>query len=720
MSYLAEFQGLLEKQNLPKLLHLWEEYCAGDDVNSDEIKKILLDVKKSELTRPFGKYVELILPLWSKIEDKRDSNTIIRLIFDLQTTNSPILEETCLHYLKNNYGDHKLFNEKLRLIGLRNNKSFQGAIHNYELLSHMDNGKFVFHSGGWGAGEIMDISLIREQLVIEFENVLGRKDVPFENAFKTLSPLPNDHFLAQRFAFPDELEEKARKSPVEVIKMLLRDLGSKTAAEIKDEMSELVIPAKDWSKWWQSARAKIKKDTLIQTPATFRLPFVLRQAALSHEENFKISIESLNQVDKLIQVVYNFFRDFSVIQKNQELISWLKDKLQSILLDPETTESQKVQILIFFENTLELKEGNDTVAETIQKNQDIKSLIRNIPIVAYKKRALVAIRNNIEEWKSLFISLLFNVEESQLRDYLLKELKTEDLPQLEERIHQLMQMPMDHPDLFVWYFQKIVNKDTDLPFSDKQSKCTFLEYFLILFHFLELKPENRDLLKKMYSLLATKQFAVVRSIIEHSDFSFIQEFLLLVSKCHTIKDHDRKVLRSLAEVVHPSLAKKKGSKHSSIVWTSEEGLLKVQERIKHIGTIEIVEVAKEIEVARALGDLRENAEYKYALEKRSQLQEELSRLSKEINKARIITEEDIVEGVIGVGSIVDLIDENSEHITYSLLGPWDVDLEKGILSFQSKLANSMMGLAKGESFTFNDKTYEVLDVYSFLSVNSEK
>ena len=78
----------------------------------------------------------------------------------------------------------------------------------------MAKNNIVFHAGGWGTGEIVDVSFVREHLVIEFENVSGRKDISFANAFKTLIPLPSHHFLARRFSNPDQLEKEGREDPV--------------------------------------------------------------------------------------------------------------------------------------------------------------------------------------------------------------------------------------------------------------------------------------------------------------------------------------------------------------------------------------------------------------------------------------------------------------------------------------------------------------------------
>jgi transcription elongation factor GreA-like protein len=69
-------------------------------------------------------------------------------------------------------------------------------------------------------------------------------------------------------------------------------LGPKTAAEIKDELCELVIPEEDWAKWWQNTRTKIKKDTMIEAPEDLRQPFALRHdSEVTHEDRLRKLLE---------------------------------------------------------------------------------------------------------------------------------------------------------------------------------------------------------------------------------------------------------------------------------------------------------------------------------------------------------------------------------------------------------------------------------------------
>ncbi|MEM1283556.1 MAG: GreA/GreB family elongation factor [Chlamydiota bacterium] len=723
MGYIKEIQIQINKRDFSKFLMLWEEYCSDENVDHHEYIQILELIKASDFCAPFGKFVELGLPLWEAIQDNESAaDKVIRLIIDMQTTNSQALSSAALGILEKRFGNDPEFGERLRLIGLRPQSNFQGAISNYLLLMHMAVGKCVFHTGGWGTGEIVEISRLREQLALEFEYLAGRKHLTFQNAFKTLIPLPDDNFLARRFVSPDDLEAEAKKDPVGVIKTVLRDMGSLTAAEIKEELCELVIPEKDWTRWWQNARAKLKKDTLIETPSNLKAPFVLRSEELSHEEQLHQEIHSANDISQIIQTTYNYVRDFPNMLRKDDVKTSIRTKISNLLQEDGLKPHQELQVYIFLENLLDHHyEGGKTVKEIISLSDNIENLICSIDIIAFKKRAMVAVREFRDDWQERFLSFLIKIQQSQLRDYLLKELSQgESKEKLHSLIDDLLHHPIKSPETFVWYFQKVNAKGNDaLPFSDKEGRYRFYESFLVLLHKIENNPDYRDLTKKMHQIITGKRYQSVRNIFDGSTLVFVKEFLLLASKCHTFSSHDHKILLSLAQVVFPELAPSKKTEDrlqldGRIVWTTEDGYRKTQERAQHIGTVEIVENAKEVEAARALGDLRENSEYKFAVERRRQLQGELKRLSDELNRARVITDQDVSLSEIGIGNVVTVSSENGEKSAYTILGPWDADPENFILSFQSKLAQSLIGRKVNDKFTFRDEQYQIEDIKSFL------
>ena len=642
---------------------------------------------------------------------------IFRMIIDIETTNHEQLHQMVMTYLQSRYGNDAGFGEKIRLIGLRGKDSFQGAVSNFELLNHMAKGKFVFHTGGWGVGEIVDVSMIRQQLSVEFEYVPGKKDISFSNAFKTLIPIPDDHFLALRFGNPDLLEKNAKENPIDVIRTLLRDLGPKTAAEIKDELCELVIPEEDWAKWWQNTRTKIKKDTMIEAPEDLRQPFVLRLSEVSHEDRLRKLLEGKPEIGHFIQMIYSFMRDFPETLKNQDFKSFLQNKLQEALSYPDLTDGQLLQLHFFLEDLSDEKKYSG--AQDIVKNsKTIEGLVQSIDILAYKKRALIVARKVRPDWKELFLNLLLTVDQNPLRDYIFGELsQPETREELKRKLEDLWVHPSRYPDVFVWYFQKIITQ-SDLPYADKEGKNKFFEALFVLLNFVEQSTEHRELVKKINTLLTQGRFAIVREIMQGASVETLQEFLLLASKCHSLSDHDQKILHSLAEVVQPSMAgtrkKQDNISESTVIWTTEEGLKKVKDRMQQIATVETVQNAKEIETARSHGDLRENAEFKSALEKRDRLQSELKGLSDQVNRARVITKADIVTDEVGVGCVVEFKNKDGKTLIYTLLGPWDADTDLGILSFQSKLAQEIKGLSVGDKFKFQGEEFTITTIQSYL------
>lgn len=722
MGYLKDFLAQINKRNFHKFLVLWEEYSRSDEVDTEEFAQLLKAIKSSEMASHFGQIVETALPLWKIIQDKDEAYEILRLLIDLQSTNSPALAELTFELLESTHGNDPKYNERIRLAGLRSKDNFQGAISKYDLLAHMKKNNIVFHTGGWGTGEIVDVSTIREHLVIDFENVSGCKDLSFANAFKVLVPLPKTHFLARRFADPDQLEKEGKKDPIALVKLLLHDLGPKTASEIKEELCELVIPEEDWAKWWQGARAKIKKDPIIESPDSLREPFYLRKAELTTEERLKSAMHNKTDINQITQATYNFVRDTPNALKNPSTREILQERLIQQLSEPEISDDQRLQILLLLEHFFGYETASQEITAIIRQQKNIEEIIHSIDIVAFKKQALLAIKEHRPDWLTLFLNLLFLLPQAQLRDYIVRELNSfeEGRTQLEKSLKKLCNAPVLHPDLFIWYFQKIVSdEESGIPFETQEGCNQFFESFLILLHALESRPEHRDLLKKMYNILCNKRYALVRKLLQGTTLEFTKELLLLASKCQTLSSHDLKILQSLSEVVHPSLAapkKKRGDKDedSGEIWTTEEGYFKVQDRIRQIGTVEMVENAREIEAARALGDLRENSEFKFAQERRARLQSELTTLSSELNRARIITPDDIHPQEAGIGNIVDVVDEKGNRIAYTILGPWDADPEKNILSFNSKLALSMTGKKIGEKFTFRDEKLQIASLESYI------
>jgi transcription elongation factor GreA-like protein/transcription elongation GreA/GreB family factor len=716
MEYFKQIQSHLHQHNLPSIITLWEEYCLSDEIDLEELIAILKMLKNTPYSDAFGRYVDKIFPLWEKCIEGDLKHEAFLLITDVASTHSKELAERMINYLEKRFPGEKDFSLKLKMVGLKDLDQFKGAVRNFELLNHLKKGNFVFHDAGWGVGEIMDVSFIREEISLEFENVVGKKDLSFKNAFKTLTPIPSDHFLALRFGRPDDLEKMANDDPVSVVKKLLQDLGPKTAAEIKDELCDIIIMEDDWSKWWSNTRSRLKKDTLIESPSSLKEPFAVRKAEVSHEDRLLSSLKAKVLAEDIIDHCYEAVRDFSSALKNKEFKEKVKQKLKETLSMPDLTFEQNLEILFILADLGQEVEAKK-LEEEILKIANIKSTLENLSILAYKKRLLQLLQSLKSDWTQVYLHLFLTIDQNPLREFIFQELiKHGRKVEVEHQIEQMLAEPHQYTNAFLWYFQKIMEKG-NVPFSDQNGKNRFLESLFALLYVLEQYPSERDNVKKCLIILTNNRYGVIREIFQKASKEVVQEILLLGSKCQTLTDHDRKILQSLAEVVHPSLSKLGKSsfeEEEEIVWTTEEGYFKLKDKIHHIATVETVDNAREIEVARSHGDLRENSEYKFALERRDRLQSELKMLSVMMGKMRVLTTDDIDTSKVSVGTVVLLKNKNGNSINYTLLGPMDSAIEKNILSFQSKLAQTMNGKRVGEKVNIQGEDWIVDKIKSFF------
>ena len=127
------------------------------------------------------------------------------------------------------------------------------------------------------------------------------------------------------------------------------------------------------------------------------------------------------------------------------------------------------------------------------------------------------------------------------------------------------------------------------------------------------------------------------------------------------------------------------------------GFEKLSQELKYIKEIALPENAKEIEEARQLGDLKENAEYHAAREKQQHLMRREAELSDILSYAVVIDPSQSAHNRVSFGSTVTLIDvDTDEEVTYTIVGTPESNVEKGLISYHSPLAKAIIGKEVGD------------------------
>ena len=134
-------------------------------------------------------------------------------------------------------------------------------------------------------------------------------------------------------------------------------------------------------------------------------------------------------------------------------------------------------------------------------------------------------------------------------------------------------------------------------------------------------------------------------------------------------------------------------------YLSQEKFDELNTELEHLKTVRRREIAEQLEYARSLGDLSENAEYEEARNLQAATEDRIRVIEEQLSRARII--EPTKGNTISLGSSVTIQKqgEKDEH-TYEIVGSAEANMQERKISHLSPLGSALMGKKKGDLFSF--------------------
>ena len=131
---------------------------------------------------------------------------------------------------------------------------------------------------------------------------------------------------------------------------------------------------------------------------------------------------------------------------------------------------------------------------------------------------------------------------------------------------------------------------------------------------------------------------------------------------------------------------------------TQSGLEKIKTELQQLKNVERQQVIRAIADAREHGDLSENAEYHAARERQSFIEGRITELEDVTSRAEVIDTSRISGETVTFGVTVVIVDELTDiEYNYSIVGPYEAELEKGKISTASPIAKGLIGKQVGES-----------------------
>ena len=603
------------------------------------------------------------------------------------------------------------------------------SIEDFETNIAFDKGTFVFQNSTNRIGRIRSIN--ETDVIVDFAGQINKDGNRLSTAmaFKSLQALPKTHIWVLKSALPREkLNKKAKEDVSWTLKTLLTSNGGKISMkEMKSELVPSILDAKEWTSWSTMAKKELMTNPIFDLSSNDVDTYILRSTPVSYEEKqlavfrseklFYDKIKSLKEFlaskgdvesDFFIEMVKYFSDVFQEENGSTKIIGEITDYTYSgFLLLEDLIKKQNMNFIgrpvdlsfkILFDRTLDYESCFAAIKDPEIKKSFIDHVVEEVP-----------------GWEKILIQLFPHYLTNYIPEIFRQNKKSAEFSKLykdavdnfKEKSNTLIYL-IKNSDAKIWSKAGITSEQllfTELQLLDFTNRCidskkdvqenrknaktlmTILFDEKAVFNYIEEgKEENAQ---KIYSLVANvfalpggKKIEVKHSISErYPTFRFFDE----VSRI----DKDTLIPTGLFCTAAALEAKKK--------------------EMEHIQHVELTEVAKEIGIAREMGDLRENSEYKYGKEKQALLNNTLRRLSEEIDRATVITRDKIDPTRIGFGSKVELFDNTKgEKVSYTIMGPWESNPNQNIINLLAPFGRALLNHQKGDRFSFelNDQVYD--------------
>jgi transcription elongation GreA/GreB family factor len=566
--------------------------------------------------------------------------------------------------------------------------------HHIEALVQLTNTGFCLHRS-WGFGRIKTVDTVFARFMIDFENKAGHTmDLAF--AAESLKPIAKDHILARKASNLEELRQMAATQHPELVKLVLNSYGGKATVE---QVQQALVPeviSSDWKKWWEAARRELKKDGHFQVPLKKTEPIIYQVKEVSLQDRLMEEFRAAKGLKARILVASELLRNAHdltdkvaaatevIAALNTELVSYQRTQpavaLEAIFVRDDVREATGVPP----------SEGELTARSIWARDSKLGPLLEGLPASKHR-RALESFKAaHPEHWHDALQAALNNVSAKlchELAGLLIQEGK---IGLLKETVARLVSQHTASSELLLW-----LAKDRNDSFADILGP----EVFRAMLTAMERDQFNERRSNRLRDFILDDQQLLVE-LIGSADFEVIKDLTRALQLSPSFDDMDKRSLLARIVKSYPAvqvLISGEQTKQEATLLVSWESLERRKNEYHELVEKKIPANSKEIAVARSYGDLSENHEYKAAKEMQKLLMVRKVDLETQLVRARGTDFAAPRTDVASIGTIVqatDLATSQPEH--FSILGAWDSDPEKDIISYLSPVAQSLLGHKVGD------------------------
>ncbi|HEY5622044.1 MAG TPA: GreA/GreB family elongation factor [Pontiella sp.] len=547
----------------------------------------------------------------------------------------------------------------------------------------------------WGFGIIEHIDFFYQQLEIDFERK-GDHELAFSYAADALEILDDDHILAIKHNNPDELTRMIKKEPAEVVRRTLRSYGNMPVTRLMEKLVPSVLPESDWKKFWDAARKALKEDASVEIPKKRSDNIVFHKKGMSYDDEWFAMIGAERDIEGL------FARFNEIIEKKIETSSdaarsMLANRLAFIIKGAPSARPEWKAEGFIYARIFGIEPAEVDTARLIHDliEGDLVTTLDRLPSRQLQTLLTILMENDRDAVVATLSEVIPVVSHPVLNEIMSSLIANGAEEEVREIMSAAVARRTASAPMLLWC-------QRSGEYVEKWKLISKGELAFRIQEVLEVNSAGAMLRAQNQLRERFQQEEWLHDVMSAMGDQQRRDFMRRIHEGHGWDILDRKsvvakVLRKFPELQDIILPTTSAAPRREVPLTSTRSYVERQKHLERIMTVEIPENSKEIEVARSYGDLRENAEFKYAKERQGLLMAQGAQLAEDLEKVKPTDFADIGTDTVAAGCGVELAYEETDTVeTYYILGIWDQDETLSIISCETRLAKALHGHGAGD------------------------
>jgi transcription elongation GreA/GreB family factor len=547
----------------------------------------------------------------------------------------------------------------------------------------------------WGCGRIVGLDPVLGRLSIDFAGKPGHgMDLSF--AAESLKPVAPDHILVRKLSDLPGLKQMAATNPVELMRIVVQSFGGKATADQAQHALSPDVISEDWKKWWEGAKRAMKKDGHFQVPSKKTEPIVLLEQAVGPQDRLLSEVRAAKGLKARVAAVQELLKSVEDLTDREaagrEVAQMLNAEIASHL---KTMPGLALEGIFARDDARAATnapagEGELTAADVWANNPQLLAVLTEASAAKHGRILETFKAAHPDDWVESLLALLNDAPAKvvgEAADVLIRE---GQFQALKDKLMRAISQHSASSEMLLWLARERSDRFADILGPEVfRAMLTAIERD----QFLEKKSNKlRDYVMSDHELIV--------ELIASADIEIIKDLTRALQLSPSFDDMDkRSLLARIVKAFPPvqaliSAEHVKQETHLLVTWDSLE---RRKEEYHELVEKKIPANAKDIALARSYGDLRENHEYKAAKEAQKVLMRRKAELERDLGRARGTDFSKPRTDVVSPGCRVTVIETQRDHReAFTILGAWDFDHDRGVVSYLSPIAQSLLNKAVGD------------------------